>query len=182
MPDTIIIAKIETTEIEAVIDETVLEVDVSTTTAHTITSHTDVEDATGEDGEVLMADGTGNYSWELDCPRYLYIAATGQSENTDLHLTDGTNWNVSKALIGAIRVETSSTDWDAWLMFNDNGKDAGDSTIPQMQIMEQGYGNQNILLNLPYNDEDASNEVHLYFTDNSGNNTFDVYIIGYQLK
>lgn len=32
-----------------------------------------------------------------------------------------------------------------------------------------------------YQDEDASDEVHLYYVDNSGTNTADIYIIGYEI-
>ena len=115
-----------------------------------------------------------------DCPNYKYLKATGQSEG-DLHLSDGTNWAISKALILLIRVLTSSTDWDLYLLQNDNGFAANDANIPMLKIMADGDGNANIRVNYPYEDEDASDEVHLYYIDNSGTNTADIYVIGYEL-
>jgi hypothetical protein len=47
-------------------------------------------------------------------------------------------------------VITSSTDWDLWILQNDNGYAADDANIPKMQIMEAGNGNANIYLDLPY--------------------------------
>jgi len=120
---------------------------------------------------------------ELSCPPYIYIKATGQASAIDLHLSDGTNWNTSKALIKTIRVITDSTDWDAWLLQNDNGYAVDDATIPMKQIMDGGGdGDTTIWLDLPYQDEDASGEIHLYFVDNSGSETFDIIIQGYKLR
>ena len=50
-----------------------------------------------------------------------------------------------------------------------------------MQVGFNENGNADILLNHPYSDEDASAEVHLYYLDNSGANTADIYIIGTEL-
>jgi hypothetical protein len=116
-----------------------------------------------------------------DCPEYKFIKATGQSEG-DLHLSDGTNWNTSNALIKKIRIETSSTDWDAWILQNDNGFSTDDANIPAMQIMDAGSGDLDIDLDHPYQDEDTSSEVHLYLIDNAGTATFDIYVLGYGLS
>jgi len=116
-----------------------------------------------------------------DCPEYKFIKATGQSEG-DLHLSDGTSWNTSNALIKKIRIETTSTDWDAWILQNDNGYSTDDANIPAMQIMDAGSGDLDIDLDHAYEDEDTSAEVHLYLIDNSGTATFDVYVIGYGLS
>jgi hypothetical protein len=113
--------------------------------------------------------------------RYIYIKATSQNEG-DLHLSDGTNWNTSKAYIATIRIITNSGDWDLYLLQNDNGFAADDATIPKLMIANGIEGNANLLVNALYEDEDASNEVHLYYIDNSGANTADIYIIGYPLS
>lgn len=113
----------------------------------------------------------------IGCPVYLKIKATAQNEG-DLHLT---GFGVSKALIYTVRVKTSSTDWDLYILQNDNGYSTDDANIPKMLIVEQGSGDMNVLLNLPYEDEDASDEVHLYYLDNSGANTADIYLIGTEL-
>lgn len=120
-------------------------------------------------------------SWhDAGSPKYIYIKALTQSEG-DLHLS-ATTWNTSKALISVIKVVTSSTDWDLYILQNDNGFTVDDANIPKMQIMANGNGNAEIFVNLPYEDEDNTKEVHLYYLDNSGANTADFYIIGYQLR
>jgi hypothetical protein len=111
---------------------------------------------------------------------YKYIKVTGQSEG-DLHLSDGTNWNISKALIKYIRVITSSTNWDLYILQNDNSYDINDATITAMKIGDNIVENATIWLDLPYEDEDASGEVHLYWLDNSGANTADIIIQGVEL-
>jgi len=117
---------------------------------------------------------------QLGSPTYVYIKASTQSEG-DLHLSDGTNWGVSKAMISIIRIETSSTDWDLYILQNDNGFVADDANIPRFRIMADGDGDANIRVSYPYEDEDASGEVHLYYIDNSGTNTADIYVIGYEM-
>jgi len=120
-------------------------------------------------------------AWRPDTgnPIALFLKATGQAEG-DLHLSY-VDWNVSKALISTISVVTSSTDWDLYLLQNDNGFVADDAAIPKIMVMRSGEGDANIYLSLPYEDEDASNEVHLYYLDNSGTNTVDIYIRGTEL-
>ena len=110
------------------------------------------------------------------------MTATSQAAATDIHLSDGTNWNTSKALIKSVRVVTSSTDWDLYLLQNDNGYSTDDATIPMLQIMDSGDGDDIIWMDLAYQDEDASGEVHVYFVDNSGSNTFDIYVQGFKLR
>jgi hypothetical protein len=152
----------------------------------------------GEDRKILFGsdafmhrDGVGNLTFadavagqrtlkNVGCPAYILIKAPAQPEG-DLHLSDAATWAVSKALIKVVRVVTSSTDWDLYLLQNDNGHSVNDGNIPEIQIMEAGNGNANILLNLPYEDEDGSDEVHMHYSDNSGANTADIYIIGYQM-
>ena len=141
----------------------------------------DTPSSFGTPGYVPKINDAGTaLEWGPDCPAYLFIKATGQSGG-DLHLSDGTNWNVSKAKISTIRIETASTDWDLYLLQNDNGYATDDANIPMMQIMDSGNGNLDILLDHAYEDEDGSGEVHLYYLDNSGSNTADIYIIGYEL-
>ncbi len=161
---------------------------IPSSTQAVIDSKADEGDVLKHDGSVPLSDdweiGSGNRitagGKPIDCPNYKFIKATNQSEG-DLHLSDPATWNVSKALIKVIRVITSSTDWDLWILQNDNGYAADDANIPKMQIMEVGNGNANIYLDLPYQDEDASGEVHLYYVDNSGANTADIYVIGYEM-
>ena len=115
-----------------------------------------------------------------DCPTYKYIIYTANAEG-DVHLTDS-NWAIDKALIKAIRVETTSPNWKLMILQNDNGSATNDAAIPAMVLVNNGFGNQNIYLDLPYEDEDASNEVHLYYNDNDGASLPNFYVMGYELK
>ncbi|KPJ97111.1 MAG: hypothetical protein AMJ55_00400 [Gammaproteobacteria bacterium SG8_15] len=116
-----------------------------------------------------------------DCPVYKRIIATGLTEG-DIHLSDATNWATSKALIKTIRVETLSNRWNLYLLQNDNGLITDDASIGAMQLMERGRGDMIISLDYAYEDEDASDEVHLYWDDEAGTATVDLTIIGYGLK
>ena len=117
---------------------------------------------------------------QLGCPTYKYIKATAQAEG-DLHLSDGTYWAISKALIKYIRVVTASTDWDMYIIQNDNGYAADDADIPMVKIADEISGNANLWLDLPYEDEDASDEVHLYWVSDSGVDTATIIIQGFEL-
>ncbi len=139
----------------------------------------------------IDSDGSGNMTFtdavvgtktlqELGSPTYKIIDAITQSEG-DLHLSDGSTWAISKALIKTIRVFTSSTDWDLWILQNDNGFAADDANVPMFRRVNSVSGNATLMMNVAYEDEDASGEVHLYYIDNSGANTADIYIIGYQM-
>jgi hypothetical protein len=125
-------------------------------------------------------DAENALEFTADCPEYKRIVALTNSEG-DLHLSDGTNWNTSKALIKTIKVETSSTDWDLYLLQNDNGYATDDATIPMRQLNDGGNGDEEMTLDYTYEDEDDTSEVHLYWLDNSGTNTADIYIQGYAL-
>lgn len=109
-------------------------------------------------------------------PKLIYIKATGQSAG-DAHLS-AASWATSKALIETIRIVTTSADWDLWLLQNDNGFSTDDAVYPKLQIVEAGNGDALIQGPFPYEDEDDSSEVHLYFVDNIGSATYDVYIRG----
>ena len=63
-------------------------------------------------------------------------------------------WNVSKAMITTVIIETTSIDWDLWILQNDNGYGVDDAAIPKVQLMEAGNGNRLINLNHAYEDED----------------------------
>ena len=123
----------------------------------------------------------GSNFHDAGSPKYIYIKASAQSEG-DLHLLDASNWATSKANIKTIRVVTSSTDWDMYILQNDNGFATDDANIPKKQIMEAGNGDTDIYLDLPFEDEDASSEVHIYYLDNSGANTADIYVIGEKMR
>lgn len=121
--------------------------------------------------------------WQsADCPKIITIKKTSQSSG-DLHLYDSTYWNTSKALLNIIKIKTNSTNWNLWLLQNGNGYSADDARISKFQLMRNGYMDKNIYLgNFPYEDEDETKNVHLYFEDLSGSNTFDITIQGVKAR
>lgn len=162
-------------------DDDLITTGIARTGKYEIDSDTTYIDKDGSNNMTFTDAVTGTRTLKnIGCPTYLYIKATAQAEG-DLHLSDGTNWNVSKALIYTIRVETSSADWDMYILQNDNGYAADDANIPMLQIMEAGNGDANIQLTLPFDDEDDSGEVHIYYLDNDGADTADIYVIGTEL-
>ena len=114
-------------------------------------------------------------------PMYVHLAVTGQPEG-DISLSDVTDWNVDKAIIKMIRVETISTNWDLYLLQNNNGYAADDAEIPALRLMKRGKGDEDIIIDLAYEDEDASKSVHLYFIDNTGSATVSFYIAGFKVQ
>ena len=121
--------------------------------------------------------GTGGGGGSV--PAYKIIE--GSTVSGDINLVDGVNWAINAALIKTIHITTSSTDWDLYILQNDNTFSTNDANIPAMQLMASGNGNETIQRDFPYQDEDATTEVHLYFVDNGGANTADIQIIGYEL-
>ncbi len=170
-----------------------------------LTGNTSIEGSLGIVGDVrvdgqvsfhdsntyITVDGSGNLTFtdaivgthtlkQLGCPTYKRIKATAQAEG-DLHLSDATNWNISKALILCVRVFTVSTNWSLWLLQNDNGYAADDAVVPKLRIARELSGNANLTLNYPYQDEDASGEVHLYYDDTAGADTADIHVLGLEM-
>jgi len=128
-----------------------------------------------QDPWYIVTDGTESSA------KLIYIKSTGESEG-DIHISDANTWNVSKALIKMIRIETASVNWDLYILQNDNGHVANDANIPEIQLMSGGNGDLDIYPDHAYEDEDDSKEVHLYWVDNGGVNTADIYVIGYNLQ
>jgi hypothetical protein len=153
----------------------------SITLTNTVTEFsTDGTFTDNSDSAVPTEKAVKTYVDAESCPTYKYIKAVTQAEG-DLHLSDGSTWACSKAFITTIRVVTSSTDWDLYVLQNDNGYAADDANIGKFCRVTEVSGNATLMMNLAYEDEDASNEVHLYYNDDSGANTADFYIFAYEM-
>ncbi len=111
---------------------------------------------------------------------YINLVKTSQIAG-DLHFSDISNWASTKALLKDIKVITTSTNWDLYLLQNNNGFAANDANVPAKLIMERGRGNESIALDYSYEDEDLSETLHLYWRDNVGSVTADFYITGVEL-
>lgn len=111
-----------------------------------------------------------------------YIKTTGSSTG-DIHLSDATNWNTSKANISYIRFETSSTAYTVYVLQNGNGFIIDDAEIPALRIATNAYQDQVFYLDHPYWDEDSANEVHLYWASaDSSSISANIYIVGTEMK
>jgi hypothetical protein len=141
--------------------------------------------------------GIGPPTWECVCdlsnyvtfddlaalegePMYVHIVSSASPEG-DIHLTSS-DWNVDRAIIKMIRVETTSNNWDLYILQNGNGFVVNDAQIPALRLMTRGKGNEDIIIDLAYEDEDASKTVHLYYRDNTGSSLAKFYIAGFKVK
>jgi hypothetical protein len=146
-----------------------------------VTANDAATDVTASEFEELTDGSQTTLHTHDDCPEYKLVSAATQAEG-DLHLSDVTTWATSKMLIKKIKIETASTDWDLWVLQNDNGYSTDDAAMPAIQFMSAGNGDEIIKTDHPYEDEDATDELHLYVVDNSGSATFDIYTVGYGLQ
>ena len=89
----------------------------------------------------------------------------------------GANWGVSKSIIKAIKIDTTSTNWDLILWTNAFAADYGIYENGYVDLALSASGAQVILLDLPYIDYDNSSSIHLQFFNKSDNTsaTIDVY-------
>ncbi len=146
---------------------------------------------------LLDSVGIGPPTWECECdlsnyvtfadlaglegtPMYVHLAVT--AAEGDIHLSDAIDWNVDRAIIKMVRIETTSNNWDLYILQNDNGFAIDDAEIPAMRLMRKGKENEDIIIDLAYEDEDASQSVHFYFRDNTGSATATFYIAGFKVK
>jgi len=114
-------------------------------------------------------------------PMYVHIASALKTEG-DIHLSNLVDWNVDKAIIKMVRVETTSNRWSLYIVQNGNGYFADDADIPAMRLMTNGRGNEDIIIDHAYEDEDASQNVHLYFVDHIGSAFVTFYIAGFKVQ
>ena len=113
-------------------------------------------------------------------PEYINIQGTCL-DGVDKHIAGPVQWDTSKMIFKEIRVVTTSTDWDLWLLQNDNGYATDDATVGRYQLMGAGNGDESIFADRPYEDEDATSEIHLYFTDNAGSASATVSVVATEL-
>jgi len=140
-------------------------------------SNTDGTVVTTDSGTLTFMDsGAGGGG----VPEYIYLQSYSQAEG-DIHMSGSAEWDTSKMIIKEVRVWTTSTNWDLWLVQNDDGLVADTAEIPAIQLMGAGNGDETISVNRPYEDEDTTNEIHLNFDDTVGSATFDVSVVATEL-
>ena len=111
-------------------------------------------------------------------PEYFLIEDAGLVGGYSSLTNPLNSWNTSKALIKEIKVDTSSTNWLLKIIPKASGVSG---EIPDRTVMDHGFESETIFLDLPYEDEDDSNSVHIELLDYSGVYDFDIHIIGTEL-
>ena len=124
----------------------------------------------------ITSNGTGT-----GVPMYINLIKTSQVEG-NLHFNDTFTWYTDKAIIKSVKVVTDSTNWDLYLLQNGNGYLADDASVPAKTLMMYGNLTEAISMDYSYEDEDESKSIHLYWVDNSGTNTADFYISGFEME
>lgn len=126
-------------------------------------------------GDVYQYDGTAIGGGD-GVPEYFSIDGGNVSAGYIRLIGSGGNWNTNKAIIKQVNVYTDCTDWDLSLL-----TDSGGGVFPDYPIMEQGYGDEHIFLDLPYEDESATDSVWFQLVDNVGGQTFNIDVFGMEL-
>jgi len=103
-----------------------------------------------------------------------YITAHSLTDSSLSAAIDSTNWAIDEALIKEIRVITAAIDWDLTI-YCDSDQTSG--MFSSIKIGKNLSGNQDILLDIPYIDNDSNNSVHCLFADNVASNgaVIDIY-------
>ena len=113
--------------------------------------------------------------------RYIRAKQAGVFPGT-VNLSDSVNWDVDKALIKTIIVETIITDCILFILQNDNGLSTDDANISTFEVIASGNGNELIHLDHPYEDEDGTQEFHVVWQINVQQfSTVDITVIGIEL-
>lgn len=134
----------------------------------------------GSNDQVLTADSAqaAGVKWAAGgsaLPTICYIAGAALTDNVLANLSDGTNWNTNKAIINAIIIATSATNWDLYLY---SDADGSSGVFASMQVVANANGNKSTLVPISYVDNDVAGQVHVKFVDNAAANGATITILG----
>ena len=131
---------------------------------------------------LVLGDG-GEVQKTSAMPKLIYVVGQNLTDDSAVPTSlSGDQWSVSKSIIKAIKIQTSSTDWDLVLWTSSIAVDVGMYDNGYINLAVSASGDQVILLDLPYIDNDASSSVHLQFIDNSGAEPATVDIYGVEAR
>lgn len=111
-------------------------------------------------------------------PEYFLIEGIDSSEGYNSFTDPANSWNTSKAIIKHIHIETDSTDWFLMLLPKANGVSG---LAPETVLMDHGNLGETIYIDMPYEDEDSGDSVHLQFVDYGASHLFSISILGTEL-
>ena len=103
-----------------------------------------------------------------------YITSTELTDGSLTSVSDSTNWGIDNAIIKCVYIETNSIDWNLTI-YTDSNPSVG---LYGIKIADSLNGNQLLLLDILYIDNDASNSIHCVFVDNQGSNSGWIEIYG----
>jgi hypothetical protein len=106
-----------------------------------------------------------------DCPTM--VSAT---ESTVAEGNNSVSTGADKLLLKWLVITTTSTNWTLILYSKD------DYATGPFTVVTARSGDFSVYLDLPYEDKDASGELHYNFASASGSETHNVTILGYKLK
>lgn len=136
----------------------------------------------GDTNTHITKDGSGNLALtdvnagtltliELACPPLVKVSDSTVAEGNN-SITSFEN----KVLIKWLNINTTSTNWLLTLYSKD------DYSTKPFQVAVGKNGDFDIYLDYPYEDEDATSELHYTFTSGSGSETHDIEVRGYKLR
>ena len=132
-------------------------------------------------GNLIFTDAvTGSRTLkQLGCPTYKKLIATGQSAGS-LNLTYA-SWGISKAWLKRLVVTLesgTSTDFDIEIYEKDTFLSAN-----KIYSLEANDGNLDVILDYIYEDQDATDELHIKITDSDGTGSpvFGIELRGIEL-
>jgi len=119
----------------------------------------------------------------LGLPKLKYVTGyTVYDDSASPYSVSGANWGVSKSIIKAIKVTTTSLEWDLILWTNSSTADYGIYDNGYVTLASSASGSQVILLDLPYIDYDNSSSIHLQFFNKFNNVSATVDIYGVEAR
>jgi len=147
-------------------------------TSGTITSGRLAHDAS----TYIDKDGSNNMTFTDAVTGTLTLAELGRAtmiDVSDTSVAEGNNSVVigyDKANLKWLKIATTSTDWTLTIYSSD------DYASEPMEIVTNRSGDFNVYLDMPYEDDDATGELHYNFTSASGSETHDIQILGEALR
>jgi len=103
--------------------------------------------------------------------KIIYIRDEILADNIMVNITDDI-WAFNKVIIKAIKITSSSTNWDLYI-YCDSSEEGG--MFDNIKLVSSANGNRDLLLDLPYIDNNSSTSIHFKFIDMSDAGSPDNY-------
>jgi hypothetical protein len=141
----------------------------------------DIVQITNINGTTIDAGATSMLNFitgEPTLPTIQYLQGEALSDGVLADLTD-TTWD-THVVLKHIQVTTTSTDWD--LTIYDDSDGVSTKLYGSIDLIKNASGDVNMALDMPYIDNDDSNEIHVKFTDNGGSAGATITLVAVKAK